>query len=78
MNLQDSTFGGGGKVGMCTNSFRLFLVLLSLLKISFCAIDCDNVLKDSTPFSGICSNKWSKLKPLVKRKHLSTSIKINL
>lgn len=40
-----------------------FLYILNIQGL----IDCDNVLKDkSTSFIGLCNNKWSNLKPLVK------------
>jgi hypothetical protein len=44
------------------------LFLFTLLRLSYSLIDCDNVLKDSSDdiFIGLCNNKWSNLKKLVK------------
>jgi hypothetical protein len=43
-------------------------IFLTLVRISSSLIDCDNVLKDSPDdiFIGLCNNKWSNLKKLVK------------
>jgi len=42
--------------------------LLIILSISIleALIDCDNVVNDSTPFTGKCNNKWKNLKTLIR------------
>jgi len=44
----------------------LFLLLLGGVAVSAGLLDCDNMLRDSTSFSGLCSNKWKNLKPLLR------------
>lgn len=44
-----------------------FFILASLLFLEILATkDCDNVLAETSPFTGLCSNKWHNLKPLLK------------
>eukprot|EP01036_Dinobryon_divergens_P033729 gene33729-43589_t len=49
-------------------SFITCAVLIFLVSsyVVQCSIDCDNVLKSTTSFTGLCSNKWSNLQSLIK------------
>lgn len=41
-------------------------IFLLYITLSTSLIDCDNVLDDNKGFTGLCNNKWSNLKKLIK------------
>eukprot|EP01039_Chlorochromonas_danica_P009206 gene9206-10166_t len=48
--------------------FLVFLFTFSILVVKpvLTMIDCDDVLSDSTSFTGLCNNKWKKIKPHIR------------